>query len=158
MIFTIEMISYQAITPKMRLPPDSIAAILIPSCMEKALTSSTGSIMPHIIYKIAEEPLWRQAEKTGVFKGAPIDVKDGYIHFSTGDQVAQTAALHFAGQPDLVLVAVDGARLGNALLYEESRGGALFPHLYGPLPLSAVVWSKPLMLDDNNKHILPDLV
>ncbi|MDF1778500.1 MAG: DUF952 domain-containing protein [Rhizobiaceae bacterium] len=114
--------------------------------------------MPHIIYKIAEEPLWQQAEKSGVFKGAPIDVKDGYIHFSTGDQVAQTAALHFAGQSDLVLVAVDGARLGNALLYEESRGGALFPHLYGPLPLSAVVWSKPLMLDDNNKHILPDLV
>ena len=87
--------------------------------------------MSQTIYKIAPEALWREAEKNGRFTGAPIDIADGFIHFSTAGQARETAAKHFAGQTDLVLVAVDGARLGDALKYEVSRGGALFPHLYG---------------------------
>ncbi len=82
--------------------------------------------------------MWREAARDGVFRGAPIDLADGYIHFSTAAQVAETAARHFAGATDLVLVAVDAAALGDALRWEPSRGGALFPHLYGTLPLSAV--------------------
>jgi uncharacterized protein (DUF952 family) len=96
------------------------------------------------IYKISPAGLWREAEQAGVFTGAPVDQVDGFIHFSTHAQVAETAARHFAGEKDLVLVAVDAAALGNALRFEPSRGGALFPHLYGTLPLSAVRWAKPL--------------
>ena len=98
------------------------------------------------IYKIAPASLWREAERAGAFTGAPVDLADGFIHFSTAAQVKETAARHFAGQSDLVLVAVDAAALGAALRYEPSRGGALFPHLYGTLPLSAVRWVKPLPL------------
>lgn len=113
--------------------------------------------MQHIIYKICPVDLWREAEAAGVFDGAPIDRADGFIHFSTADQVTETAAKHFAGQRDLVLVAVDAERLGPALKYEVSRGGALFPHLYGPLPLSAVAWVKPLPLDAAGVHEFPVL-
>lgn len=113
--------------------------------------------MHRIIYKICPTNLWQQAEAAGVFDGAPIDHADGFIHFSTADQVAETAAKHFAGQTDLVLVAVDAARLGPALKYETSRGGALFPHLYGPMPLSAVVWARPLPLAAAGVHEFPVL-
>jgi uncharacterized protein (DUF952 family) len=90
------------------------------------------------IYKIATTAQWRAAEAAGVFTGAPVDVADGFIHFSTESQVAETLARHFAGQRDLVLVAVDDAQLGDALRWEPSRGGQLFPHLYAPLALAAV--------------------
>jgi uncharacterized protein (DUF952 family) len=109
-----------------------------------------------IIYKICDAALWREAERAGVFGGAPVDLADGYIHFSTAGQVAQTAARHFAGRADLVLVAVDGEALGGALRYEPSRGGAMFPHLYGKLPLSAVRWVKPLPLGADG-HVFPEL-
>ena len=82
---------------------------------------------------------------------------DGYIHFSTGEQVAETAARHFAGAADLVLVAVAAAALGPALKWEPSRGGALFPHLYGALPLDAVLWVKPLPLGADGRHVFPEL-
>jgi uncharacterized protein (DUF952 family) len=108
------------------------------------------------IYKICDAALWREAERAGVFDGAPVDRADGYIHFSTAGQVAETAARHFARQADLVLVAVDAATLGSALRHEPSRGGALFPHLYGTLPLSAVRWVKPLPLD-GDRHVFPEL-
>jgi uncharacterized protein (DUF952 family) len=108
------------------------------------------------IYKICDAALWREAERAGVFGGAPVDHADGYIHFSTAAQVAETAARHFAGQADLVLVAVDAAALGSALRHEPSRGGALFPHLYGTLPLSAVRWVKPLPLGPDG-HVFPEL-
>ena len=108
------------------------------------------------IYKISPEALWREAERAGAFTGAPVDLADGFIHFSTAAQVAETAARHFAGAADLVLVAVDAAALGTALRYEPSRGGALFPHLYGTLPLSAVRWVKPLPLGANG-HVFPEL-
>ncbi len=113
--------------------------------------------MPAIIYKICDAALWREAERSGVFAGAPVDRADGYIHFSTAGQVAETAARHFAGQADLVLVTVDAAALGTALRHEPSRGGALFPHLYGTLPLSAVRWVKPLPLDADGRHVFPEL-
>ncbi|AAL52791.1 DUF952 domain-containing protein [Brucella melitensis] len=110
-----------------------------------------------IIYKIAPRELWAQAEKAGSFAGAPVDIADSYIHFSTAAQVRATAAKHFAGQSDLLLVHVDAQALGQALKYEVSRGGALFPHLYAPLPLTAVVKVEPLPLGPDDLHIFPEL-
>jgi len=108
------------------------------------------------IYKICPQALWREAETAGVFAGAPVDIADGFIHFSTAEQVAETAVRHFAGQRDLVLAAIEAAALGAALRYEPSRGGALFPHLYGTLPMSAVRWVKPLPLAAAG-HVFPEL-
>lgn len=109
-----------------------------------------------IVYKIAPAPLWREAEAAGAFRGAPVDLADGFIHFSTAGQARETAAKHFAGQGDLVIVAVDAAALGDALRWEPSRGGALFPHLYGPLPLDAVRGVSPLPLGADGVHTFPD--
>lgn len=108
-----------------------------------------------IVYKICDSALWHQAQRDGAFRGAAIDLVDGYIHFSAANQVAETAARHFAGQHDLVLVAVTVAALGPALRWETSRGGALFPHLYGPLPMAAVAWVKPLPLAADGRFIFP---
>jgi uncharacterized protein (DUF952 family) len=110
-----------------------------------------------LIYKICPRALWQEAERDGVFRGAPVDRADGYIHFSTGGQAAETAARHFSGQQDLVLVAVEAAALGAELRWEPSRGGALFPHLYGDLPLSAVAWVRPLVLGPDGRHEFPAL-
>jgi uncharacterized protein (DUF952 family) len=112
--------------------------------------------MRQTVYKICPQARWREAENSGVFSGAPIDIADGFIHFSTAGQVEETAARHFAGQSGLLLVAIDAERLGPALNYEPSRGGALFPHLYGALDLSAVIWAKPLPLGAN-RHEFPPL-
>jgi len=109
------------------------------------------------IYKICPRQLWRAADESGVFEGAPVDLSDGFIHFSTREQVAETAARHFAGQDDLVLVAVDAGALGAALRWEPSRGGASFPHLYGPLPLAAVRRVEALPLGEDGRHAFPDL-
>ena len=113
--------------------------------------------MASIIYKICAATLWREAEAVGEFAGAPVDLADGYIHFSTAGQVAETAARHFADLSDLVLVAVDAEPLASALRYEPSRGGAMFPHLYSKLPLSAVRWVKPLPLGPDGRHVFPEL-
>ena len=110
-----------------------------------------------IIYKISDVALWKQAEAAGVFTGAPVDLADGFIHFSTAAQAAETAARHFADRNDLVLAAVDAGALGPALRHEPSRGGALFPHLYGTLPMSAVRWVKPLPLGADGRHVFPEL-
>jgi uncharacterized protein (DUF952 family) len=118
---------------------------------------TSEAALPDTIYKISSAALWRDAEQAGAFTGAPIDLADGFIHFSTAEQVRQTAALHFAGAADLVLVAVDAAALSAALRYERSRGGALFPHLYGALPLTAVRWVKPLPLGADG-HVFPELL
>ena len=113
--------------------------------------------MPVTIYKICPESLWRATESAGRFDGAPVDLADGYIHFSTAAQVRETASRHFAGQTGLLLVSVDAARLGDALRYEKSRGGDLFPHLYGPLDLAAVTRVEPLPLGPDGSHLFPAL-
>ncbi|MBX9909419.1 MAG: DUF952 domain-containing protein [Beijerinckiaceae bacterium] len=109
-----------------------------------------------LIYKICPEALWREAEQAGVFKGSGVDLADGFIHFSTAGQVRETAAKHFAGQHDLLLIAFDDARLGEALRYEPSRGGALFPHLYGPLDSKAARWIAPLAQGGDGRHLIPE--
>ena len=112
--------------------------------------------MAQLIYKVLSRDLWTAAEAAGQFEGAGIDLADGYIHFSTGEQLVETVEKHFAGQADLVLVAVDANALsesvGEALKWEPSRGGALFPHLYTPLPMSAVKSVDDLPLGDGGKH------
>jgi len=108
-----------------------------------------------LIFKICPATLWRQAEAARVFHGAPVDFADGYIHFSTAGQAAETAAKHFAGEADLVLVGVRAESLGPALRWEPSRGGALFPHLYGPLPLALVRFAVPLPLGPDGRHLFP---
>ncbi|RWC87499.1 MAG: DUF952 domain-containing protein [Mesorhizobium sp.] len=113
--------------------------------------------MSQIIYKITPQAPWREAEANGRFTGAPIDIADGFIHFSTAEQAGETAAKHFSGRTDLLLVAVDGTSLGDALKYEVSRGGALFPHLYGVLDPKAVLWVKPLPLGADGSHQFPAL-
>jgi uncharacterized protein (DUF952 family) len=110
-----------------------------------------------ILYKICPAPLWRAAEREGVFRGSEVDLRDGFIHFSTAEQVAETAAKHFAGQDDLLLIAVDGDQLGDALAWEPSRAGALFPHLYGALTLNAVTKVVALPLSPAGEHVIPPL-
>jgi uncharacterized protein (DUF952 family) len=109
------------------------------------------------IYKICPAPLWRQAERSGVFAGSELDVRDGFIHFSTAAQAVETAAKHFAGQRNLVLVSVDASKLGDRLKWEPSRGGALFPHLYGDLDPAAVTAVNPLPLGTDGAHKFPPL-
>lgn len=105
-----------------------------------------------LVFKIVSADEWRAAEAAGKFKGAAIDLIDGYIHFSSAAQVEETAAKHFAGQRDLLLVAVDATKLGAALKWEVSRGGDLFPHLYAPLDLDTVTRISPLPLGANGHH------
>ena len=109
------------------------------------------------IYKICEAAQWAQARRDGEFAGSAVDFADGYIHLSTLDQVAATAARHFAGMSGLVVVAVQAEELGAALKWEAARDGALFPHLYGALPVAAVRWVKPLRLDEDGRHLFPPL-
>jgi uncharacterized protein (DUF952 family) len=108
-----------------------------------------------LIYKIFRRPEWDAFRAAGATAGAPVDLADGFIHFSTAAQVADTAARHFATESDLVLVAVATETLGEALRWEPSRGGALFPHLYRDLRLSDVVWDKSLPLGATG-HIFPE--
>ncbi len=110
-----------------------------------------------IIYKICPAARWREAERQGVFRGSAVDLRDGFIHFSTAAQVIETAARHFAGQDDLLLIRVDAGRLGGAVKWEPSRGGALFPHLYGELALAAVGKVEPLPLGADGGHLFPPL-
>ncbi|MCR9257926.1 MAG: DUF952 domain-containing protein [Alphaproteobacteria bacterium] len=109
------------------------------------------------IYHLAREGAWKAAEAAGVYDGTPEDRADGFLHFSTAEQVAVSAAKHRAGETDIVLVAVRSADLGGALKWESSRGGALFPHLYGTLAIEHVAWTKPLPLDGDGVHQFPEL-
>jgi uncharacterized protein (DUF952 family) len=110
-----------------------------------------------VIFKIASAAEWEEAQRTAQFHGSAVDRRDGYIHFSTSNQVAETAARHFAGIDGLVLAAIDADALGPALKWEPSRGGDLFPHLYGALSLAHVLWVKALPLDTSGRHIFPDM-
>lgn len=107
-----------------------------------------------VIYKIFRAEEWAQLRRDGNTAGAPIDLADGYVHFSTATQAAETAAKHFAGQDGLMLVAVDTDRLGDDLKWEVSRGDALFPHLYRRLSMEDVLWAQPLPLEDGT-HQFP---
>lgn len=109
-----------------------------------------------LIYKITPRSEWTDAEAAGTFSGSAADKKDGFIHFSRGGQVLDTLNKWYAGADDLVLVAVDGDTLGAALIYEASREGALFPHLYGTLPLSAVKWVKPIGRNADGTFAVPE--
>jgi uncharacterized protein (DUF952 family) len=110
-----------------------------------------------LVFKILEADAWDRAVAAGRFDGAAIDLTDGFIHLSAADQVAETARRHFAGRDGLVLVAVPAAALGSALRWEESRGGALFPHLYGPLDPALAAWVRPMPLGPDGAHRLPPL-
>jgi uncharacterized protein (DUF952 family) len=108
------------------------------------------------IYKICERAEWQEAQRDGRYSGSAVDRRDGFIHFSTATQAVETAEKHFAGQKDLVLIAVNADALGAALKWEPSRGGALFPHLYGAMPLAAVRWAKPLPDESGGKRAFPE--
>lgn len=108
-----------------------------------------------LIYKIFRAHEWALLETQGDTTGAPVDVADGYIHFSTAAQATETAAKHFASEDGLVLLAIDTDRIEGNLRWEPSRGGALFPHLYRELRLSDVLWHKPLPLGPQG-HIFPE--
>lgn len=109
------------------------------------------------IYKICERAEWREAERSRLYRGSAADRRDGFIHFSTAPQLAGTAAKHFAGQAALMLIAVDDASLGPTLKWESSRGGELFPHLYGPLSLDAVLWARLLPDEVAGQRTFPEL-
>jgi len=115
--------------------------------------------MSGIIYKICDRQTWEVALGLGRYEGSADDIRDGFIHFSTPAQVQRSAAKHFAGKKNLILAAVDVSALGDVLKWEPSRAGALFPHLYGPLDMRAVIWTQPLPLDDASmagEHIFPE--
>mgnify|MGYP002735240240 FL=1 len=111
--------------------------------------------LPLLAYKVLTSPQMAQLEADGVFKGAPVDLADGYIHLSTEAQLTETVEKHFAGQDDLHVAAVDLAALADTVKWEPSRGGQLFPHIYGDLPLNAVVAYSPLERDENGTVRLP---
>ena len=109
------------------------------------------------IYKICPASAWREAERQGVFRGSADDIRDGFIHFSTASQVAETADKHFCGERGLFLIAVDADALGNELRWERSRNDELFPHLYGDLDLGAVIRIFDLHTRSDGSHDIPEL-
>ena len=123
------------------------------------LTGARAQGITHamLIYKIFRTDEWQALRRDGTTSGAPVDLADGYIHFSTATQAAETAARHFAGQDGLMLIAVEAEALGEALAWEPSRGGALFPHLYRDLRLEDVHWAQPLPLADGVHQFPPGL-
>lgn len=112
--------------------------------------------MSQTIYHVCPADLWTAAGASGNYRGSDDDLRDGFIHFSTAGQVRESVAKHRAGQDGLVILAVDAEALGEALKWEPSRGGQLFPHLYGPLPPAAVRWVRPLPLAPEG-HVFPPL-
>ena len=109
------------------------------------------------IYKLLTRPEWLAAADAGVFAGAPVDVADGFIHFSTAAQAQETGRKYFSGLPELVVVAFEAEALGDGLKWEPSRGGDLFPHLYGPLPTALAVEAMPVELDAEGVPLLSGL-
>jgi uncharacterized protein (DUF952 family) len=124
--------------------------------LSAAEASDSFADMP-VIYHLARDAEWRDAERAGRYAGTADDRRDGFLHFSTAEQAAESAARHRRGESGIRLVAVDAARLGDALRWEPSRGGALFPHLYGELPLASVLWTALLPLGSDGLHRFPPL-
>ena len=112
--------------------------------------------MANAVYKILSQSAFVEAKRAGQFSGSSDDIRNGFIHLSAAHQLAGTLAKHFAGRDGLMLLALDPERLGPALKWEASRGGDLFPHLYAPLALSAVLWAEPLRLGVDGIHRLPE--
>ena len=112
--------------------------------------------MTTLIYHLCKREDWQAAKATGVVVGSSQDHADGFLHFSTVEQIVESAAKHRAGQAGLLLLTVDADALGGALKWEKSRGGALFPHLYGDLPITATSRVDDLPLDSDGKHIFPE--
>lgn len=110
------------------------------------------------IYKIFRRDEWAEFEAAGETAGAPIDLKDGFVHFSTAEQAAETAEKHFAGVDDLMVLACDAEAMGDDLRWEPSRGGALFPHLYRRMRMDDVLWAKPLPLGPRGHVFPPEMV
>ena len=109
-----------------------------------------------LIFKIFRADENAELSRAGVTQGAPIDLADGFVHFSTAGQAAETLQRHFAGEDDLVLLALDADALGDDLRWEASRGGDLFPHLYRELRADDVLWTREIILTDDG-HVLPEL-
>jgi uncharacterized protein (DUF952 family) len=109
-----------------------------------------------MIFKIVDRDAWSSACRAGIYRGSPDDLRDGFIHFSAPAQLSGTAAKHFRGQSDLVLVAFDEIALGDALVWEPSRGGDLFPHLYGTVSTNLAIWEKPLILGEDGVPEIPE--
>lgn len=140
--------------PELRRAPSIF--LFSPENPDSAHVTNTSAGLMALIYKILPKPSWDAAVATGTYTGSPVDLADGYIHFSTADQMRETAAKHFAGQADLVLAAFEDSVFGDKLLYEPSRGGALFPHLYAPLQTSLAQSVSPLPLGADGRHIFPE--
>lgn len=113
---------------------------------------------PEYVYKIVDQATWLTETVDGRFRGMPIDLTDGYCHLSTAAQLGETLSLHFRGRHDLLVLAVRSFDLGGGLRWEASRGGQLFPHYYGALPLSAVAWTAPVSVAADGGVELPDAV
>lgn len=113
---------------------------------------------PQFIYKIASAENFAAAQAAGTYTGMPIDAEDGFIHFSTAAQLAETLSLHFKGQAGLVLFQVRSADMGGKLVWEPSRGGQLFPHVYGSFPMSAVTWQGTVDVGADGSVTLPEEV
>ncbi|RLQ89338.1 DUF952 domain-containing protein [Notoacmeibacter ruber] len=112
--------------------------------------------MARMIYKAVPAPMWQEAKSRDQWTGAPVDLADGFIHFSTAEQLPETLAKHFAGQQDLLLVAIKADDLGGDLRWEVSRGGALFPHLHAALRCDKVAWVEALSMGPDGQHHLPE--
>lgn len=109
-----------------------------------------------MILKILRSEEWAGFQLAGEFHGSAIDISDGFIHLSTPAQVAETARQHFSGEDGLTLIAIDPRAPGDALRWEPSRGGALFPHIYGVLEMSHLLWAESLPIGPDGLHMLPD--
>jgi uncharacterized protein (DUF952 family) len=131
----------------------------VPAILPKIPRDSTSGNAGHVrrIYKICPASAWREAERQSVFRGSAHDTRDGFIHFSTASQVAETAAKHFFGQTGLFLIEVDADVLGDSLRWERSRNDELFPHLYGELDLGAVTAILDLRARSDGYHDVPEL-
>ncbi len=108
-----------------------------------------------MIYKIENREIWHTARSKGYYNGSKADQDDGFIHFSTSEQLTGTLSKHFAGRTDLLLIAFNAEILGPDLKWEPARNGDLFPHLYGPLPTTHILWEKPIEETPTGSHILP---
>lgn len=118
-------------------------------------TDSPPDPTPHRLYRLVRAEDWRQAVAEGVYRGAEHDRADGFIHLSTATQVEGTAEKHYAGTPDLVLLTLDAERLDGTVKWEPSRGGELFPHLYGVVPVEAVLGAEAVPLDRDGGFVFP---